>query len=231
MLAAKIFVVAILLVQCYALVGFDVSLADCNAAFSSPSTWGCMAKSGFGFTVIEAVDGGLGMTTHIANCVAGAAANGMFVSLYGWFCPNCSGQSNAYNTAYNVITNLKNEGIHPGVNYTYFYIDVEECDPSDDCWQSASTNQQYLLNLVAGAQAAGASVGIYSSDYEWNLVMGSDSWSSPQLTALPLWYANWNGQAGMGGFSSFGGWTTPHMHQFADSCPGCCQNVDQDFIY
>ena len=231
MWAVKLFFVAVILAQACALVGFDISLQDCNGAFSSYSTWRCMVDDGFTFAVIQAVQGGNGMTGEISNCVIGAAGNGMYVSIYGWFCPNCYGQSNAYSTAYNVISNLKNKGIYPGLNYTYFYIDVEECDPLDDCWQDAATNRQYLLDLVSGAQAAGASVGIYSSPYEWNLVMGSDSWSDPALTALPLWYANWNGEPNMSGFSSFGGWTSPHMHQFADSCSGCCQNVDQDFIY
>ena len=227
-LVIALFSVYAIQVQC--LTGFDISLSDCNGQFSSDSVWSCFANSGFGFAVIESVDGGLGMTSSIYSCVQGAARNGMAVSLYGWFCPNCAGQSDAYSTAYNVITSLKSQGINPGQNYTYFYIDVEECDPTDDCWNSYSTNQQYLLDLVSGAQAAGASVGIYSSDYEWKLLFGSDTWSNSQLTALPLWYANWNGVAGMGGWSPFGGWTTPHMHQWSDSCSGCCANVDQDYI-
>lgn len=95
--------------------------------------------------------------------------------------------SDPYSTAYNAIINLKNQNIHPGVNYTYFYIDVEECDPDDDCWSTDySVNQNYLISLVQGAQAAGASVGIYASTYEWKLLFGSDSWSSSALTPLPL---------------------------------------------
>lgn len=216
--------------SCHGLVGFDISLQDCEGGFSSHSTWNCFANEGFGFAVIQAVQGGNGETTTITSCVSGASRAGMYVSLYGWFCPNCYGQSNAYNTAYNVISDLKDKGIYPGRNYTYFYIDVEECDPLDNCWDDYATNRQYLLDLVAGAQDAGASVAIYSSNYEWKLLFGSDSWSDPSLTALPLWYANWNNEPNMSGFSSFGGWTSPHMHQFADACPGCCANVDQDYL-
>ena len=211
--------------------GFDISLQDCNGAYSSDLIWACFADSGFGFSVIESVQGGNGMTSSIKSCVGGASRNGLYVSLYGWFCPNCYGQSDAYSTAYNVIKDLKSQGIYPTQNYTYFYIDVEECDPLDNCWQTYDVNKQYLLDLVSGAQDAGASVGIYSSDYEWKLLFGSDSWSSPNLTALPLWYANWNNVDGMGGWSPFGGWTTPHMHQYADYCYGCCGDVDLDFIY
>jgi GH25 family lysozyme M1 (1,4-beta-N-acetylmuramidase) len=126
------------------------------------------------------------------------------------------------------MQNLAAQGVQPG-NFTYFYVDVEECDPQDNCWQTAAVNRQYLLDVVKGLQDGGASVGIYASTYEWNLVMGSDLWSSPALTALPLWYASWDGIPGMGSFSSFGGWPSPHMHQFADQC-SVCYNVDQNFL-
>ena len=36
----------------------------------------------------------------------------------------------------------------------------------------------------------------------------------------------------MTGFSPFANWDTPHMHQWADNCDGCCSSdVDLDFIY
>jgi hypothetical protein len=193
-----------------------------------------MASSGFQFAVIESVNGGLGNTANIASCIHGASSAGYYVSVYGFFCPNCRGQTDGYSAGYNAVTYLTSQGIYPYVNFTYFYVDVEECDPSDDCWQEPNynANKQYLLNVVRGIQDAGASAGIYSSYYEWNLVFGSASWSDPALTALPLWYANWNGKADMSGFTPFGGWTSPHMHQYADSCSSCCQSlVDLDFIY
>lgn len=61
--------------------------------------------------------------------MARARNAGLAISLYGWFCPNCAGQADAYRTARNVILDLKAKGIVPGVNYTYFYIDFEDCDP------------------------------------------------------------------------------------------------------
>ena len=62
--------------------------------------------------------------------------------------------------------------------------------------------------------------------------MGSAGWSS-NMSRLPLWYASWNNQADMSGFSQFGGWPAPHMHQYADSNPGsqCSTDIDLDYIY
>ena len=170
-----------------ALTGFDISKQMCEGGFTSQSLWNCFANDGYGFTVIEAINGGLGMTQTISSCVFGASNAGMYVSLYGWFCPNCRGMSDAYSTGYNTIMNLKSQSILPGVNYTYFYIDVEECDPDDDCWtDDYTTNQNYLVSLAQGAIDAGAPLGIYASPYEWKLLFGSDSWSNPTLTQLPL---------------------------------------------
>jgi len=226
-----LFLVCAVFIGAYlSLTGFDYSLQDCNSGSFSPSTYNCFKNNGFGFTVIQAVQGGNGQTQNIVNCLANAANAGFYVSLYGWFCPQCSGQSNAYNTAYNVIMSLKKKGIIPGQNYTYFYVDVEDCDPNDDCWGTHAVNRQYVIDLVRGIRAAGASPAIYASPYEWNLLMGDPNWSNPSLSSLPLWYPNWNGNDDMSGFSSFGGWTSPHMHQWADSC-SVCYNVDQNFIY
>ena len=55
---------------------------------------------------------------------------------------------------------LASKGILPGRDFTYFYVDVEDCDPDDDCWLDFATNQQYVLDVVAGLQAGGASVGL-----------------------------------------------------------------------
>ena len=188
---SNFFLISLLIViYCFcfssALTGFDISQQECQAGFSGLGLWECFADDGFGFAVIEAIQGGNGMTSTIQNCVSGASVSGMAVSLYGWFCPLCYGMSSGYNAAYNAINNLKAQNIYPGVNYTYFYMDVEECDPTDDCWSDYTTNKNFLVDLVQGAQDAGASVGIYASPYEWKLLFGSDSWTNPIFDGLPL---------------------------------------------
>lgn len=42
---------------------------------------------------------------------------------------------------------------------------------------------------VQAAQSAGATVGIYSSEYEWGATVGSDC-SFASAAGLPLWYAH-----------------------------------------
>jgi hypothetical protein len=109
-----------------AMTGFDISKQMCEGSFSGSSVWNCFAKNGDGFGVIQAIQGGNGMTTTVSSCVSAGKSQGFALSLYGWFCPYCRNQANAYQTAYNTIINLKNQGIYPGSNYTYFYIDVED---------------------------------------------------------------------------------------------------------
>lgn len=212
-----------------AMVGFDTSLQDCNDYLFHQSYWNCFANNGFQFAVLQAAQGGNGMTAKIAQCVQNAVDNGFYISLYGWFCPVCYGMEDGYSFAKKLIVDLKNIGLYPGQNYTYFYVDIEDCDPDDNCWLNYTTNQAYVKSVVRGLQDGGASVGLYASQYEWNKLFGSVQWSDPALANLPIWYPNWNGQEDLNGFYPFGGYVTPHMHQFADSC-SVCYNVDQDYI-
>lgn|SRR3989338_6809252 len=84
-------------VAAHALTGFDISKFDCEGGFSSYSLWNCFANEGYGFTVIEAINGGLGMTQTISSCVAGASNAGLYVSLYGWSVLDASSLSSMNN--------------------------------------------------------------------------------------------------------------------------------------
>jgi len=113
-----------------------------------------------------------------------------------------------------------------GVSYTYLYFDIEECPPQQ-CWYSDPVaNSEFLGAAVAGAQAAGASVGIYANWNTWPQLMGSNS----SFSNLPLWYAHWDGVQGFSDFIPFNGWTYPHMKQYGDkSDVGCYSLVDVNY--
>ena len=230
-LAYIISIIIIIIHHGHALRGFDISLEQCDATYNTAAAWNCLRNEGFGFAVIEAVQGGHNVTADIVACVKSAATAGFALSLYGWFCPVCRGQEDPYYTGRNAIQTLRAQGLESGRDYLYFYIDVEDCDPDDDCWLSAKENQDYVLSLAAGVQAAGASAAIYASPYEWNKVMGDAGWKS-NLSSLPLWYPSWNNAPDMSGFTAFGGWTVPHMHQYADTNKGssCDTDIDLDYI-
>jgi GH25 family lysozyme M1 (1,4-beta-N-acetylmuramidase) len=204
--------------------GFDISGATCDgSSWVSATQFPCFASKGKTFTIIQAWQGGHGATNSIAYCAKQAHAAGLQVSLYAYACPRCTGNTPAYSTFYNLVKNLAKQG----VSYTYLYFDIEECPPQQ-CWEtSTQQNANFLGDAVAGAEAAGAKVGIYASSSQWSQLMGSNT----SFKNLPLWYAHYDASPSFSDFKSFGGWTKPHMKQYNDhSDVGCFSNVDVDYM-
>lgn len=50
------------------------------------------------------------------------------------------------------------------------WFDIEQCS---GCWADDATNVAFIHAAVAQAQSMGVKVGIYSSDYEWSVTVGS----------------------------------------------------------
>jgi len=197
--------------------GIDISGQMCDGAdWNSAQDFPCFFGKGKNFAIIETIQGGYGYTSSIKYCATQAVAAGMDVSVYAFMCPNCRGNTPAYDVAYNVVKRLQGDS----VAFTYFYVDVEQCT---GCWNGAAENVAYLKEMVRGATTAGAKVAMYSSAYEWGQVCGSDT----SFSDLPLWYAHYDAVAGFSDFSPFGGWTSPHMKQYNDhSDVGCYTGVD-----
>lgn len=62
-----------------------------------------------------------------------------------------------------------------GSNYGTIWIDVE-VNPSSGCsWASYShsSNCDYVVELINAIKGYGKTVGVYTSQYEWETVMGS----------------------------------------------------------
>jgi len=197
--------------------GIDISGQDCDgSSWKSAVEFPCFASKGKDFAIIEAIQGGYGPTTSIAYCASQAHLAGLAVSLYAFMCPNCRGNNPPATVAAALVNNLKNKG----VNYTYMYIDVEQCS---GCWNSYAANVAFLKQVISGAQSAGARIAIYSNAYEWGAVTGGDT----SFSQYPLWYAHYDGNPSFSDFAPFGGWTAPHMKQYNDhSDVGCYNAVD-----
>ena len=85
--------------------------------------------------------------------------------------------------------------------------------------------------LLSTGQAHGKVVGIYSSSYEWSQVFFGDTGacSQPAQNNTQLWYAHFDNTQSFSDFTSFGGWNSPVMKQYADSCPYCGVSADMDW--
>jgi len=74
-------------------------------------------------------------------------------------------------------------------------------------------------------------LGVYSSLYSWESVMGSQSANTPLLQALPVWYAHYDGNANFNdaAYYKFGGYTKPSIKQYVGDTSRCGLNVDLDW--
>jgi GH25 family lysozyme M1 (1,4-beta-N-acetylmuramidase) len=199
-----------------AVLGVDVSIYDCPNW--TVDDWRCVANAGYEFAILETWNGGLTFNERIDTCVERAKAGGIKqVELYAFFCDNCPGNVPASSAMDTLLTKLDQKGVH----VDRIWIDVEQCP---GCWKDCATNTDYIHGLVNTAQGRGQAVGIYASAYEWQATVCSPS----SFSSLPLWWATYDNQPNMNGFSSFGGWHSPHIHQYTDIGP-CKLNADRNF--
>lgn len=120
------------------------------------------------------------------------------------------------------------------IDHTLFgtvWIDVET-NPSSGCsWSGhdATSNCQFVSELISEIKAKGKNPGIYGSKYMWQSIFGSAS-ACHTVASQPLWYAHYDGKASFADFSAFGGWTKPHMKQYQGDTTLCGAGVDKNFV-
>lgn len=193
--------------------GIDVSGSDKGQSF-----WSCIA-GGNSFAIAEGWQGGYQWNGDVVANIAEARAGGLaYVDTYGFFCPNCDGNSDPAAAMANFVNKLASNS----VNYGMVWIDVEQCD---GCWSGdMGANCNYVSGLMSQAQSMGVHVGAYSSEGEWPMTVGSGCTS---LDSLPLWYAHYDGDASFNdGAYNFGGWGSPAMKQYAGDTTSCGGDVD-----
>lgn len=121
----------------------------------------------------------------------------------------------------------------PDVKYGMIWMDIE-INPSGGCgWgTNYASNCQYLEELLSAAVAKGASPGVYSSEGEWESVMGSRSaCASSSVTKYPIWYAHYDGNPSFSDWSStkFGGWASPAIKQYRGDVTLCGCGIDENW--
>lgn len=115
--------------------------------------------------------------------------------------------------------------------YGTVWIDVET-NPSSGCsWSGhdATSNCQFVVDLVNEIKAKGKNPGIYGSKYMWQSIFGSAT-ACHNVGGQPLWYAHYDGKASFADFGAFGGWTKPHMKQYQGDTTLCGAGVDKNFV-
>jgi len=189
--------------------GVDVSQAY------GRSTFDCLKQHGYTFAVVRCWESGGQPDSNCPATIAAARAAGLETDVYLFprFGMNAATQ----------VQDLKTYMDQHGVVYGTVWMDIE----SPPAWGSHAANKQFLQDLVNKATSLGMRVGIYSSMYMWQVVMGSDSVNG--FEHLPLWYAHYDGSASLTDFQSFGNWHTPAIKQFAGDAKLCGADVDLNY--
>jgi len=189
--------------------GVDVSQAY------GKSTFDCLKQHGYSFVVVRCWESGGQPDSNCPGTVKAAREAGLETDVYLFphFGSNAATQ----------VQSLHSYMQQHGVEYGTVWMDIE----SPPSWGSYAENKQFLLDLVNAATGLGMRVGIYSSMYMWQVVMGSDSVSG--FEHLPLWYAHYDGSASLSDFQSFGNWHNPAYKQYAGDAVVCGAGVDLNY--
>lgn len=200
--------------------GIDLSIFS---GAVSKEKFQCLRSHGYNFAIIQAFNGGRGFNPHAVQNAENAYAAGMTgVGFYIFACPKCGGNIPASRPIDTVANGLK--GYSKAVR---FWIDVEPCN---GCWYgSTKDNLEYVDGVVTAAMKKFGSnkVGIYTSKYSWQGVVGSGT--KPHFKTLPLWYALYDGKPEFTSIN-FGGWTKPYLKQYKGDQKLCGLDVDYNYL-
>jgi len=196
--------------------GVDVSVAV------SSTSWTCLKSNGMSFMVARAWKSYGAFDSNAPNNLKNARSAGIsYTDVYMFPCRSQS----ATTQVNSMLSGLS------GSSYGMVWIDVEE-NPSSGCgWGTDYTsNCNYVASIASALKAKGVSVGIYSSQYEWELVMGSRG-ACTSLKSYPLWYAHYDNNPSMSDFTNygFGGWTKANIKQYAGDKTLCSVGVDLNY--
>ena len=108
-----------------------------------------------------------------------------------------------------------------------YWLDIETFE-----WPKNTTaNVAFILEMANAVTRAGMRVGIYTGARSWHAITNGTKAVSA-LTPL-LWYAHYDGIAGDGDFSPFGGWNVSVRKQFMGTQKEFCgiRQVDLDWSH
>lgn len=185
--------------------GTDVSSAVSSSAYT------CLKNNGYVFTIIRGYQSFGQVDPNVVQNIKNARAGGQAdVDVYLFPCVSCGNPAGQAQTLVNAIK---------GQNYGMIWIDIEVYQ-----WSSSqSANQGFITTMASTLHNLGQSVGIYTSYYNWQSIVGL-GWTG--VSQYPLWYAHYDNNPSFSDFTSFGGWSRPSIKQYNGSSTICGVGVD-----
>jgi hypothetical protein len=173
--------------QAFGIVGVNGGLANnTNPCFVSELAWAQKSVGGTGqpkaaLYVNTANPGSAGSWWPTSNTYGGAAVSNPYGTCTGSFTDPACAYMYGYAKAYDDTTI---RGVANPSSYTW-WLDVE----TTNSWQPDKiANTADLEGMVAHFRSIGAQVGLYSTNYQWDQIVGTPS-SSSNLNGLRSWIA------------------------------------------
>jgi len=85
------------------------------------------------------------------------------------------------------------------------------------------TNRNFITSLINEGKALGQKLGVYTSYYNWQSIVGID-WAG--AADLPLWYAHYDNSPSFSDFVAYGGWSKPSIKQYNGDATDCGVSID-----
>lgn len=197
-----------------ALLGVDVS------QLFSESTYQCMKSNNYHYAIIRGYCSYGGPDHNAVQGLKNAKAAGLATDIYMFPCRGKSATAQVDEMFSAISTSL----------YGKVWVDVET-NPSSGCsWSGhdATSNCQFLTDVVNHIKSKGKGVGIYATKYMWQTIFGSFT-ACHTVANVDLWYAHYDGSASFSDFSAFGGWTKPTIKQYQGDTTLCGAGVDKNY--
>ena len=182
---------------------------DVSNSFTKPAQWTCLHTANITWGVVRAYHSYGSFDTNAPGTLAAAKSSGFNdMDVYLFPCASKSATSQAQDMVKKLSSSSWNSA----------WIDIET-NPSTGCgWSTKdlTSNCHFLQEMIESLTATGTAVGIYSSHFEWNTVMGTNC---TVANHLPLWYARYSLGPSCVDYSTlpFGGWSQPFAKQYADA--------------
>jgi hypothetical protein len=175
------------------------------------SAFQCLANEGWSFVILNSYERYGAVNPNINGNLSAAKAAGLSTDIFHFPCASQDATTQ-------INTDINNVGFG---NFGTMWIGIKY-NPATNCqWGGNITaNCQFLAELISAGTQAGALVGVYSSQYWWNSIVGA-SCTAGSDAATDLWYADWNGAKNFTDFTPFGGWTFPTMKQYSGTVDIC----------
>lgn len=187
------------------LYGVDVSQPTSQSAFECMKT-----QHAVSFVIIRSYTELGSPDSAVVDTAKAAHAAGLDVSVYHF--PDTSQSASSQISA--DINYLRDHG----VSFSSVWVDVEHSDWGSD----TSANANFVKECLDAIKSHGVGAGVYTSESQWGPIAGNSDIAS----GYPLWWATYNYEPNFDGFKSFGGWSSPYMHQYKGNQLLCGAGVD-----